>query len=96
MHRSALLIVASLMAFGPPVLANHVQTDSGNPIVFRSQGGNEWWVQAQISGEGAGGVVQMEAADEGGPWVTMAKHYDWGFGVWSASFHIEPGHNVRF
>jgi hypothetical protein len=97
MHRAAaLLAVASLLSFLPAGSANHVQTDSGNPIVFRSQGGNEWWVQVQISGQGAGTVASMEAADYAGPWVGMAKHYDWGFGVWSASFHIEPTHPVKF
>ncbi|MCA1810850.1 MAG: hypothetical protein LC623_02430 [Halobacteriales archaeon] len=90
------LALASLLAFLPAVDANHVQTDSGNPIVFRSQGGNEWWVQVQISGEGAGTVATMEAADYAGPWVQMTKHYGWGFGVWAASFHIEPTHPVKF
>ncbi|HUR63904.1 MAG TPA: hypothetical protein VM241_05435 [Candidatus Thermoplasmatota archaeon] len=95
MRIAASLALASL-ALAPLALANHVQTDSGNPIVFRSQGGNEWWVQVQISGQGAGSVANMEAADYAGPWVPMAKHYEWGFGVWSASFHIDPTNPVKF
>src|ERR1041385_8861716 len=99
MLRGVVLLAAAAMLaspFLPQSAANTVMTDSGNPIVFTSQGGNEWWVQVAISGQGSGTVAGMDAMDTGGPWTAMAKHYDWGYGVWAASFHVEPGHQVRF
>jgi hypothetical protein len=53
--------------------------------------GNEWWVEAKV---GPIQPTRVYAQDDGGPWVPMAWHGDWG--TWAASFHVEPGHKVRF
>jgi hypothetical protein len=53
--------------------------------------GNEWWVEAKV---GPVQPTRVLAQDDGGPWVPMAWHADWG--TWAASFHVEPGHRVRF
>ena len=80
----------------PPALAGHAQADSGRVVAFHSQGGNAWWVQVRLAGQDAGSVAVVEAMDTGGPWVRLAARPEWGFGVHAASFHVEPGHQVRF
>jgi hypothetical protein len=99
MLRGALLVATAVLlslSFLPTGQSNTVMLDSGHPIVFTSQGGNEWWVQVALSAQGAGSVIGVDSMDTGGPWVTMTAHPDWGFGVYAASYHIEPGHQVRF
>ena len=63
-----------------------------NPFMTRFDHvkGNEWWVEAAV------GPIQPTRAwaqDDGGPWVELSFR-DWG--TWAGSFHIEPGHKVRF
>ena len=57
--------------------------------VFDHKTGNEWWVEVLISPK----PVAAQAMDTGGAWKTLTFR-DWG--AWAASFHIEPGHDVRF
>ena len=67
----------------------------GDVIVFADKaGGNEWWVEAVLSGGASGSVQSVDAMDTGGPWTAMTHHPEWG--SWAASFHVEPGHQVRF
>lgn len=61
----------------------------GADTTFDHRGGNEWWVQVDVTGDPS----SVQAMDDGGPWVGLDKK-DWG--DWAASFHIEPGHDVRF
>lgn len=93
---AALTLLPAVALTAPQAAANHVQTDSGNVIVFDHKGGNEWWVEVLLSGQDAGSVAKVEAMDDGGPWVAMAYHPEWAFGDWAASFHVEPGHRVMF
>ncbi len=89
---AAALLVA-LTASAVPVAANHVQSDSGRIIVFDHVTGNEWWVEVALSGQDAGSVVKVESMDTNGAWVTLEKK---SWGPYAASFHIEPGNQVRF
>ena len=94
--RGPAALALAALTLVPLAAANHVQTDSGNVIVFDHKGGNEWWVEVLLSGQDAGSVVKVEATDDGGPWVAMTYHPEWAFGDWAASFHIEQGHRVMF
>jgi hypothetical protein len=94
--RGAVAVLLAAFSLLPLALANHVQTDSGKAIVFDHWKGNEWWVEVHLSGQDAGSVAKVEAMDDGGPWVAMTSHPEWGFGDWAASFHIEAGHRVQF
>ncbi|HUR24742.1 MAG TPA: hypothetical protein VM327_01860 [Candidatus Thermoplasmatota archaeon] len=87
------LPLALLLAFVPPALANHPQIAHGDVVVFDHKSGNEWWVEVVLSGGASGSVSGVQAMDTGGPWTTLPKQ-DWG--AYAASFHIEPGHQVRF
>jgi hypothetical protein len=78
------------------VAANHMQPAHGDAIVFDHRTGNEWWVEVQISGGASGSVSGVQAMDDGGPWTAMSYHPEWAPGDWAASFHIEPGHRVKF
>ena len=91
--RLTVLAAAALVAMALPTAANHVQTESGRIIVFDHVTGNEWWVEVALSGQDAGSVASVEAMDTNGAWVTLAKK---SWGPYAASFHIEPGHQVRF
>ena len=81
------------LGFAVPVSANHAQTDSGNVVAFDHVAGNEWWVEVALSGQDAGSVAKVEAQDTNGAWVTLAKK---SWGPYAASFHVEPGNQVRF
>ncbi|GEM_PF-4730464 len=88
------LAVVLLLASGAgPVLASHAQTVNGWTLTFQSRNGNEWWVEAVVGGASASQVTRVEAMDTGGPWVELTKR---AWGSWAASFHVEPGHTVRF
>jgi hypothetical protein len=52
--------------------------------------GNEWWVEAKV---GPIQPARVWAQDEGGPWVELTWR---SWGAWAGSFHVEPGHKVRF
>ncbi|HUR68568.1 MAG TPA: VCBS repeat-containing protein [Candidatus Thermoplasmatota archaeon] len=61
---------------------------TGN-FTFDPTGGNEWWTQLTVDPK----PVAVEAMDTGGAWVALT-YRDWG--QWAGSFHIEPGHDIRF
>lgn len=82
-----------LVALALPASANHPQATSGDVLVFDHKTGNEWWVEVLLSGGASGSVSGVQAMDTDGPWVTMAKK---SWGPWAGSFHIEPGHQVKF
>ena len=63
---------------------------TGGDATFQSRGGNEWWVQVKVSGAP---VAAVESRDTGGAWVAL-KLQSWG--DWAGSYHVEPGHLVRF
>src|SRR5687768_16549956 len=90
---SVALAVGILLAFVPPAFANHPQTAHGDVLVFDHKTGNEWWVEVVLSGGLSGSVSGLQAMDTGGPCVALAKQ---SWGAWAASFHIEPGHQVKF
>jgi hypothetical protein len=75
----------------PATSANHLQ----NGVSFDSLGGNEWWVEVQLGGSydlfGA-----PEVRDTDGQWSYM-EHPSWaGPGLYALSYHVEPGHQVKF
>lgn len=87
------LALGLLLAFVPPTFANHPQVAHGDVIVFDHKTGNEWWVEVVLSGGASGSASAVQAMDTGGPWVSLTKQ---SWGAWAASFHIEPGHQVKF
>lgn len=58
---------------------------------FDTSGGNEWWVEASVRGNRP--IVDVEARDDGGPWVELEKRW---WGDWAESFHVEDGSLVQF
>lgn len=89
----AALALGLLLASTMPVLANHSQTENTRTVAFDHKAGNEWWVEVTLAGPSASSAVKVEAMDTGGAWTNLPKR-DWG--AYAASFHIEPGHQVRF
>ena len=67
--------------------------DATKSILFDHRAGNEWWVEVMLGGRDPASVGKVEAMDDGGPWVQLAKR---SWGAWAASFHVEPGHKVLF
>lgn len=64
--------------------------DTPPVLTFDHHAGNEWWVEAVVSGAS---VAAVQARDDGSEWKDLeAKSW----GTWGASFHIEPGHRVQF
>ena len=58
---------------------------------FSSASGNEWWLEVDVdANEPLSGV---HASINGGSWKTLELK---SWGEWAASFHIEPGHLVKF
>src|SRR5688572_24471772 len=86
-----LFVLAAPLA--PPTSANHPQPAHGDLIVFDHKTGNEWWVEVVLSGGASGSVAGVQAMDTGGAWVALQKK---SWGAWAASFHLEPGHQVKF
>ena len=62
---------------------------SSGGVTFKHGGGNEWWVEATVSPHPS----SVEAMDTGGSWRPLTFR---SWGVWAGSFHVEPGHAVRF
>src|SRR5688572_14576788 len=93
-HRNPLMAVlatALLLAMAMPSSANHSQ----NGVTFDSLGGNEWWVDVQL-GEGHAFYGTPEVRDTNGEWTYM-DHPSWAApGRYVASYHVEPGHLVKF
>lgn len=90
---AAMLALATAGFLFPGVAANHAQSESGRVVVFDHRTGNEWWVEVNLFGQDAGSVAAVEAQDTNGPWVALQKK---SWGPYAASFHIEPGNQVRF
>jgi hypothetical protein len=93
MVRLALVLAVVLLAFVPPSLGNHPQVAHGDVLAFDHKTGNEWWVEVVLTGGASGSVSAVQAMDTGGAWTPLTKR---SWGAWAASFHIEPGHQVRF
>lgn len=93
MVRSFWVLLVSVTAVAPLAGANHSQAVAGGTLVFDHRTGNEWWVEVDLFGSAAGSVSRVEAMDTGGSWIALAKK---SWGPWAASFHIEPGNQVRF
>lgn len=70
-------------------LSQHPPEADFSPFTFDHTGSNEWWVQVKVHGD----PNHVQAMDNGDPWKELELK-DWG--DWAASFHIEPGHDVRF
>jgi hypothetical protein len=87
------LAVGLLLAFVPPTFADHSQPAQGSAIVFDHKTGNEWWVEVILTGGASGSASSVQAMDTGGAWTPLTKR---SWGAWAASFHIEPGHLVKF
>jgi hypothetical protein len=84
----AALALACLVAGTLPVLANHLQTDSGRSLSFDHKTGNEWWVEVTIGGADAARVSRVEVEQETQRgWLPLAKR---SWGAWAASYHFEP------
>lgn len=74
-----------------PSSANHQQEG----VTFDSRGGNEWWVDLQL-----GGSYQFwgppEVRDTNGEWDYMEQPGWAKPGQYVKSYHVEPGHMVKF
>lgn len=57
---------------------------------FSAVRGNEWWVQASVSGNGHA-VAKVDVSLNGGAWQPVAKQ-SWG---WGSSYHIAQGTTVQ-
>ena len=88
---SALVLLALVAA--PFVSSNHLQAESGRTVSFDHKTGNEWWVEVTMAGPDAAAITKVEAMDTNGPWTALPKR---SASVYGGSFHIEPGHQVRF
>lgn len=85
----AVLLAATFLA--PLTGADHAQTFGGKTATFDHRGGNDWWVEVRMGGSS---LSKVEAQDTGdAAWRPMTLR---SWGNWAASFHIEPGHDVRF
>jgi hypothetical protein len=87
------LAAAALVAAASLPLAAEPSQAATPSLAFDHRTGNEWWVEVVLSGPSASSVTSAQAMDTGGAWVTLAKK---SWGAWAASFHIEPGHLVKF
>lgn len=88
---AASVALLAIVAF--PAGANHLQSGGGKSVAFDHKAGNEWWVEVVLGGPSAAAAAKVEAMDTGGAWVVLPKK---SWGAYGASFHIEPGHLVRF
>lgn len=87
----ACLLVGLLGITVPNAGANH---DQGG-VSIDSLGGNEYWVEVQLSGN-YDYLSTPQVRDTDGAWVTM-DHPSWaGPGHYAKSYHVEPGHKVQF
>jgi hypothetical protein len=91
--RAAASAAALLLLLSLPAQANHVQSAGGKSVSFDHKTGNEWWVEVLLGGPDAATVAKVEAMDTNGPWTVLPRQ---SWGAYGASFHIEPGHLVRF
>jgi hypothetical protein len=89
----ALFVLAGAVLAAVPAGADHPQADRGRSVSFDHRTGNEWWVEVILGGADGSSVTSVEAQDTNGPWTALAKK---SWGAWTASFRIEPGHDVRF
>lgn len=89
----ALALGACAAALALPTAADHAQAAGGRLVSFDHRTGNAWWVEVIVGGPDAASVAAVEAQDTGGPWTALERK---SWGAYAASFHIEPGHQVRF
>ncbi|MEA3166284.1 MAG: hypothetical protein QOJ26_1156 [Thermoplasmata archaeon] len=88
---AAVLAALGFLLSALPAQANHDQEG----VTFDSIGGNEWWVDVQLGGHYAF-YGNPEVRDTDGGWVTM-DHPSWAApGRYTLSYHVEPGHQVKF
>lgn len=85
---SFLLIVAAL-----PAIVPSADAATAPAITYVSKNGNEWWVEARIGGADASQVVAVHSRDSYGAYVPLQAK---AWGSWAASYHVEPGHLVKF
>lgn len=83
--------VVLLIGAAVPAQANHSQSGT----TFDSLGGNEWWVDVQMGGA-ATHWGAPEVRDSDGAWSQMSQPSWAGPGRYVASYHVEPGHLVKF
>lgn len=99
MRKLSIVGLALLTTFALlPSQASHPQSQpNGDVVGFTQVSGNEYWVQIRLSGPDGPTATSVSAMDTGGPWVTL-KPQTWTSDRtwWAGSFHIEPGHQVRF
>jgi hypothetical protein len=80
------------------VLATALPAEADHPVegvTFDSRGGNEWWVDVQLGG-GYEFYGPPEVRDSNGQWAHM-EHPSWARpGQYVLSYHVEPGHLVKF
>lgn len=85
------LSVLALLIPMPLALANHAQ----DGVTFDSLGGNEWWTDVQLGGNYAF-YGTPEVRDSNGEWAYMEQPSWAGPGHYVLSYHVEPGHLVKF
>jgi len=87
-------LVAALLVGFPATQAGQTFTANGHSVAFADVSGNEWWVQAHLSGTGASTVAKVEAQQTASTsWVDLPKQ---SYGDWAASVHVVSGNQVRF
>ena len=60
---------------------------------FSSVRGNQWWIEANVRGNGLA-IASVDARVDGGAWRPLAKQ-SWGPDAWAASFQIVDGSKVQ-
>ena len=92
MHvRSWFAVVALGVLLALPISANTTFTQNGKSVSFADVSGNEWWVQAHLTGSSASSVSKVEGMQTGGAWVNLPKQ---SYGDWAASLHVTPGSSI--
>lgn len=82
--------VAGSGAAPAPTTPTPAPAPSTGAVSFTPSGGNEWWVQAAVSGAT---VTAVDARDTNGAYVPLA-YRTWG--AWAGSFRVEPGNQVQY
>lgn len=91
-RHTAILISFLLIAAAVPALVPTVGA-AGSDLTFEPRQGNEWWVDVRIGGADAAYIASVDSRDSYGDYVRLA-HTSWG--SWAGSFHVEPGHLVKY
>lgn len=85
-------VLALAVLLSLSVSAGTTFNQNGKSIAFSDVSGNEWWVQAHLTGSSASTVSKVEAMQTGGSWVNLPKQ---SYGDWAASIHVTPGNLVQ-